>query len=75
MGDGYCDDETNNEACNFDGGDCCGDIVYTDFCWDCFCFEKEKGTYSHVSNNLTLCVDLRITWTYRLLTFLASLSP
>ncbi len=22
IGDGYCDDEYNNEACGFDGGDC-----------------------------------------------------
>ena len=24
VGDGYCDDETNIPACNYDGGDCCG---------------------------------------------------
>ncbi|CAM9548113.1 unnamed protein product, partial [Ectocarpus sp. 8 AP-2014] len=23
MGDGYCDDENNHEACGYDGGDCC----------------------------------------------------
>ena len=22
MGDGFCDDENNNEVCEFDGGDC-----------------------------------------------------
>ena len=27
VGDGFCDDETNNEDCNFDGGDCCLDFV------------------------------------------------
>ena len=24
IGDGLCDDENNNEACDFDGGDCHG---------------------------------------------------
>ena len=23
VGDGICDDQTNNYQCNFDGGDCC----------------------------------------------------
>ena len=46
VGDGFCDDESNNKACNYDGGDCCVDVVYTDFCWDCLCLENEKGTYS-----------------------------
>jgi len=27
IGDGYCQDETNNEGCTYDGGDCCG------LCW------------------------------------------
>ena len=25
VGDGYCDDQNNNEECGFDGGDCCQD--------------------------------------------------
>ena len=42
-GDGYCDDDNNNEFCGFDGGDCCLD--YDDwpdrdwFCNDCECKE------------------------------------
>ena len=24
VGDGICNDETNNLECNYDGGDCCG---------------------------------------------------
>jgi len=23
IGDGYCDSQNNNEACSYDGGDCC----------------------------------------------------
>ena len=38
-GDGYCDDVNNNEACFFDGGDCCGGIIDPDFCDECLCLE------------------------------------
>ena len=39
IGDGYCDDENNNEMCEFDQGDCCLEEVKTDFCTDCICYE------------------------------------
>ena len=32
FGDGYCDDDNNNEDCEWDGGDCCGDDVLDSFC-------------------------------------------
>merc|ERR1711962_1186808 len=35
--DNYCDDENNNEECQFDGGDCCGDNVNTQYCSECAC--------------------------------------
>ena len=38
-GDGLCDDFNNNPGCDFDGGDCCGDDVVTDYCAKCECFE------------------------------------
>ena len=38
IGDGFCNDEANNENCNYDGGDCCGYTVNTDFCSDCKCY-------------------------------------
>ena len=37
IGDGYCDDGANNADCGYDGGDCCGDVVYTEFCDECIC--------------------------------------
>ena len=40
IGDNYCDDENNNEACGFDDGDCCGD-VHTDYCTKCECLEPK----------------------------------
>ena len=39
VGDGYCDDGNNNQECNYDGGDCCGSNVNTDYCNECQCFE------------------------------------
>ena len=44
IGDGFCDDETNNVDCGFDGGDCCLDSVVTNFCSECECLEGSEGT-------------------------------
>ena len=41
VGDGYCNDETNNAGCNYDYGDCCGFNVNTDFCSNCRCYFNE----------------------------------
>ena len=40
-GDGYCDDTTNNMECYYDGGDCCGEIIQTDFCNECLCINED----------------------------------
>ena len=37
IGTGVCNDENNNAACGFDGGDCCGPEVNTDYCTICEC--------------------------------------
>ena len=39
--DAYCDDNTNTAECNYDGGDCCGSNVNTQFCSDCLCYPHE----------------------------------
>ena len=41
-GDNYCDDYLNNEACDWDGGDCCGDNVNTALCNDCECLDPNQ---------------------------------
>ena len=41
--DGYCDDVNNKEACFFDGGDCCGSDVNTEYCYECLCLEGSEG--------------------------------
>ena len=38
IGNGYCNDETNNEGCYYDGGDCCLSSPITDHCTECVCF-------------------------------------
>ena len=47
-GDGICDDENNNEGCDFDGGDCCIPNVNKDFCTECKCLEE--GMEYNVAN-------------------------
>ena len=45
-GDNYCDDENNNCGCEWDGGDCCGDNLNTQYCTACECLDpnaKENG--------------------------------
>ena len=38
VGDGYCNDETNIAACNYDGGDCCyNSCIVTNKCTNCSC--------------------------------------
>ena len=43
IGDRYCDDTTNTLECSFDGGDCCGPDVNTQYCTDCQCLDGEGG--------------------------------
>ena len=37
IGNGFCNDEANTDECNYDGGDCCGTCVNSEFCSDCVC--------------------------------------
>ena len=37
VGNGFCNDETNNADCNYDGGDCCGQCLLSEHCEDCVC--------------------------------------
>ena len=51
IGDGFCDDETNNQGCNFDGGDCCGSCILKNYCTECTCFQSNVNEYN-VTNPL-----------------------
>ena len=45
LGDRYCDDDANNEACEYDKGDCClSDENSLRFCTECLCKEPGKKT-------------------------------
>ena len=37
VGNGLCNDETNNPDCNYDGGDCCAMNANTNSCSECVC--------------------------------------
>ena len=54
IGDGVCDDETNNPECGYDGGDCCGPNAIMDFCQDCLC--KEDTIMSNYSKSLIIAI-------------------
>ena len=47
VGNGYCNDITNNAGCNFDGGDCCGSCINTEQCSDCECKSEILGNGIH----------------------------
>ena len=49
VGDGYCDDVTNNMECNYDGGDCCGSDINTQYCSECQCIAN--GTTNGTTNS------------------------
>ena len=39
----YCDDVNNNCGCDWDGGDCCGSNVNTQYCSACQCLDPREG--------------------------------
>ena len=43
VGDGFCDDVNNNEACDYDDGDCCGLSMKKNFCVKCICIGKSNS--------------------------------
>ena len=44
-GDDNCDDENNNEGCAWDGGDCCGNDVNTQYCSYCDCLDPYENIH------------------------------
>ena len=67
VGNSICNDETNNENCNYDAGDCCLINLNTDYCSECACHILEtcvSGYHPLVGNgicnvetNITYCYD------------------
>ena len=52
IGDGYCQDENNNGACNYDGGDCCGSCIITEQCSQCQCLGGGETGGNDIPNPL-----------------------
>ena len=48
VGNSFCNDETNIDGCNFDGGDCCGTCVNSKYCSVCECSGVKSG---HIMND------------------------
>ena len=46
IGDKFCHDVLNNKKCNFDGNDCCGEVVNTNVCQQCAC----KNTMNNITH-------------------------
>ena len=46
IANGFCNDETNNAGCYYDGGDCCGSCVLTHYCLDCKCLDPETNKHT-----------------------------
>ena len=59
IGNGYCNDETNSEDCNHDGGDCCVN-VNKDVCSDCECISG--GVITSPGFPETYYNNLDLTW-------------
>ena len=53
VGNGFCNDETNNPECNYDGGDCCAMNANTNSCSECNChfIETCVGGYHPLVGN------------------------
>ena len=52
IGTGFCIDQNNNEACNYDGGDCCLPDGNTDFCTLCICHEHCDAPLELIGNGV-----------------------
>ena len=52
IGDGYCDDINNNPECSYDGGDCCGPAVNTQWCSECQCIDENLTTTTETATTI-----------------------
>ena len=69
IGDAYCDDINNNMDCNYDGGDCCGCDVNSQYCSVCECLDPNG------SNGETTCPQTTTTSTTTISTFSTTHDP
>ena len=64
IGNGYCNDETNNADCNYDGGDCCLSSPITFLCSECVCSTTgviiSPGYPGDYANNLEVSWHIQV---------------
>ena len=67
IGDGYCDDATNTEICNFDGGDCCSENIVITFCKVCECIGENTSTEENFNDGESVVASILASSTYEYL--------
>ena len=61
ISDGYCDDINNKMECTYDGGDCCGPNVKTQYCTECLCREGSATTITTTNTTTTTTTTMNTT--------------
>ena len=56
-GDKYCDDEINNCACDWDGGDCCNEDADRTYCKKCVCLDPDFEKIKYIKQKGGFCKD------------------
>ena len=66
LGDGYCDDEANTEACLYDRGDCCDfHSISQSLCIECFCYGDLPSLLASITQpkcTTDLVIELEDKW-------------
>ena len=66
IGDGYCDDEANTEACLYDLGDCCDfHSISQSLCIECFCYGDLPSLLASITQpkcTTDLVIELEDKW-------------
>ena len=57
MQDGFCDDEANIKACNYDGFDCCRNDSNYGFCNVCYCKNPDNIQHPVITTTMAPCPD------------------
>ncbi len=63
ISDGVCDEETNTEACRYDGGDCCLENKNTELCQTCTCivvYNSQEVTQLLKANKVKLYIGQKL---------------
>ena len=60
LGDGFCDDEANNEVCQFDKGDCCDTQNDRSLCADCYCYTPKNEALDCIEYLMSCHIETQI---------------